>query len=479
MKKLAKINPLKICLVLFLLSIYFIELCKSQDADMFWIIANGKEILQNGILRTNPTSIVEISIVNQQWLYCVITALFDKFGYIGHIVFVFIQDCLLICLASYWLNSKIHDKYKSVVLSIGIMTICGYMINIRPQIITMCLLIAHMIILDKAQENKKWYLATIPIIILETNLHGALFLYHGVLVVPYLIKNKKINWYALASAISIIPLSLINPYGFGMIQYSIDALTSTAFKYVTISELLPTSPLTIYSWNILLGFGLFIVCAFMRKLDFKTIWYSSIILILSMHQIRHTSVIYLPLLVMCGQIFENLKLPEFKFLQSKDLRIISSLLVFVTTIIICFASLSCMLYSQSMYDMRYKDGTMFSYTLSQSIEDKDAKILSHFNNGGYLEYAGFTNVFIDQRPEIYVENDVLKDWSILTYGKDVLDHKVYSFEELDELMNKYEFDFVFAGRTLMIDRLCQAYPEKYKFIDTDNFYNLYEVVKND
>lgn len=476
MKKLAKINPLKVCLVLVLLSIYFVELCKSQDADMFWIIANGKEILQNGILRTNPTSIVEISIVNQQWLYCVITALFDKFGYIGHIGFVFIQDCLLICLASYWLNSKIHDKYKSVVLSIGIMTICGYMINIRPQVITMCLLIAHMIILDKAQENKKWYLFTIPIIILEANLHGALFLYHGILVVPYLIKNKKINWYAFASAVSIIPLSLINPYGFGMIQYAINALTSPAFKYVIITELLPTSPLTTYSWNILLGLGLFIICAFMRKLNFKTIWYSTIILILSMHQVRHTSVLYLPLLVMCGQIFENLKLPEFKFLQNKDIRLVSNLLVFIATIFMCFASFVCIYYPQ--YDIRYKDNQMSSYTLSQKIENKDAKILSNFNNGGYLEYVGFNKVMIDQRPEIYVENDVLKDWSILTYGKDTVENKVYTFEEMDNLANKYNFDYVFAVKSNVLDRLCQEYPDKYQFIDSDDIYNLYKVIND-
>ena len=170
---------LSIVLWISLLLIYSLFLLHSQDSDMYQMIANGREILANGFLYKNPASIISISIINQQWLYCVLIALADKFGYLGHIGFVLIQNIILVCLSSYFINTKIHNKNASGLISLLVLIFAsGYMINIRPQIITICLLLSHIIILEKAQKDKLW-LTFIPIIIiLEANLHGAVVLFH-------------------------------------------------------------------------------------------------------------------------------------------------------------------------------------------------------------------------------------------------------------------------------------------------------------
>lgn len=470
-----KLNITKICILTILISMYFILLVRCCDAsDMYFMIANGREILKNGILYTNPTSIIELPFVNQQWLYCILLALVDKFGYIGRILFTLFQDVLLLVLANYYLQSKIKDKFIAIVISLFILLPCFYLMTVRPQVITMCLLIAHMIILDKAQDNKKWYLATIPIIILEANLHGALILYHGLIVIPYLLKNHKINWYAFASAISIIPLSFINPYGFNIILYTIKSFTSTAFQYADIPELQSTSPLYPISFVILICMAMFFICSYRHKLNFKVCWYTGIILVCSMHQLRHISIMYLPLLVMSGELCCNLSLSKLTFFQDKDMK---KILTVFSSILAIFCIFNCIL-AYNKYDITKNDSVETTSYLTQYIEDKDAKILSNYANGAYLEYVGFTNVFIDQRPEIYVEKDILKDWYIFMTGIDIVGEKVYTFDEIKNLIDKYDFNYIFASNTSILDRVCKLYSNNYKYIDNDSCYNLYYVIKD-
>ena len=82
-------KTVKIFLLLTLGIIYLKFLIISQNTDMFFIIASGKDILNGNFYYNTYTN---LPIIHQQWLYSVICALFDKLGIYGHWLFVFIQD---------------------------------------------------------------------------------------------------------------------------------------------------------------------------------------------------------------------------------------------------------------------------------------------------------------------------------------------------------------------------------------------------
>lgn len=97
----------KLFYVLFLMIpiFYLMEriVCSVYDSDMYFIIATGREILENGIPHTNVWTIDPgQGIVVQQWLYAVILALVDKAGYAGFSAFIAFQFVIFTGLWMYF-----------------------------------------------------------------------------------------------------------------------------------------------------------------------------------------------------------------------------------------------------------------------------------------------------------------------------------------------------------------------------------------
>ena len=80
---------------------YLLErlVCSVYDSDMYFLIATGREILENGIPHTNVWTIDSSSgIIVQQWLYDVILAIVDKAGYVGFSLFILSEFCIFAAL---------------------------------------------------------------------------------------------------------------------------------------------------------------------------------------------------------------------------------------------------------------------------------------------------------------------------------------------------------------------------------------------
>ena len=448
-----------------LLSVYSLFLIQSQDSDMFWLISNGREILKNGFLYENPATIIQTSLINQQWLYCVLIALVDKLGYFGHISFVLIQNILLVSLSTYFINKKIQNKKISAIIAMIILVLSfPYMINIRPQCITTCLLLLHIILLDKSIEEPLFLLFLPIVIILEANLHGSVVLYHIFISLPFIIQNKRINWLILFSTICILPLSVINPYGLHGTLYVFKAFLDNSFGYVSINELKTLSIFSIYSIPTVISIVAVTYLAYKKKTNSYILFYSISIILLSLFRVKHLALCTIPLVYL---------LPELYILFKEKIKL--SLVLKGGGLLFLWSSLvlTIVLLTETI-DKRNIVSATTPITLAQQIPDKNANVYTEFNNGGYLQYMGFDHIFIDARPEIYINNDLLKNYSILSYGKNPITKQYYKLEELEKILDSYNFKYILCDKTSMINRICEL-NNKYQFIDTDGYTNLYIV----
>lgn len=208
-RKRSAILILICCLVL-----YIPLLLLSQDGDMYFTITSGKDLLNGNFntlshVRNNPAII-------QQWLYAVLLAKFDGFDYIGNIIFVLLQNILLWVISGIFIYNKTNDKNKTILGPI-ILTLLlkNYIINIRPETITLILIILELLFIDKYKETANMiYLAlVIPILVLSANMHQAIFLYHIYVLIPYYINNKQLDWKLILATPIYILCSLCTPYG--------------------------------------------------------------------------------------------------------------------------------------------------------------------------------------------------------------------------------------------------------------------------
>ena len=460
MNKLTKTSKILILLILSLLYLYF--LLNSQNSDMFFIISSGKDIL-NGNLYYNPHT--NLPIVHQQWLYSIICYQFDKLGIVGHFLFVFLQDILLWFVSYTFIKNKAKNKWSAIIIPIISIIVChNYMICIRPQIITMILLITELLVIEKYKETNKYLLLLIPISILEANLHQAIFLYHIFIMIPFLfdiMDNKlKIDW-KLVFMIPIMILStLITPYGINGTLFIYKTLQSNVFKNkIHILEVAPVEITSFIGIILLLMMIITGIALYKRIINKYIIFYVVSIFILTFISLRHSVLMLIPLLYL-GVLFD---------LEHKNIK------VSILGILLFFSSLFVIKKLGSNFNILTNTD---DYVICKEVINeipKDATIYNEMNIGAYLEYMGYENILFDARPELYTqplcEKDYFNDYSIFRYGIDLLSMPV-SDEIVKNIYNKYEYIITYknsyGNKILNTDN-------KYKLINEENkWYNIYK-----
>ena len=115
---------------------------QAYDNDMWFIIASGREIVDNGIPMTNVfTWLPNLSTVIQQWLPDVVTYLtYSKFGIAGICVMVALQIAALVAsllvLSRKASGGKMRLETSLILIAVSIPALGSY-ISVRPQILTM------------------------------------------------------------------------------------------------------------------------------------------------------------------------------------------------------------------------------------------------------------------------------------------------------------------------------------------------------
>lgn len=422
MKKILD-NKHYILLIISLIFIYTILLLLSRDLDQYFEIASGRDILSGNFYYSTA---LNRPVVIQQWLYSVIMVFFDGFGYIGNITLVFIQNTILWYVSYIFIYRKTNSNKKAILYPLLAMVLCAqYMINIRPQIITMIIIIIQFIILDiyKETNNKKYLFIMFPLLILAANFHQAVFLYHIFILAPYYvisIRNKKLDWTLIWFTPFYILCSLLTPYGINGFTYIYKALSSDTFDLVNIIEIRPLSYKNIMFTISVICIAYTIYLIYLHKSNIQLNFFVFSIFLLSLTSARHMSLLYIPVILVLIEYKNNTKLNTY-------LVYLLSLMFFI-----------CVWAIGMRFDQRIN---RINLDINTNLMEKDAKIFNYMDYGGFLEYNGYTNIALDTRPELYSKEE-LNNQNALIYGfiyeddtqKMVDDNYIYDIA--------YEYDYI-------------------------------------
>lgn len=432
------------------------------DNDGYFLIATGKEIVENGIPQFNPFFLEEgYRIVVQQWLWDVclykVQSWFGNYGlYIWSITFFLGAMMVLYQIAK---QKECKAPWIPVIFA---SFICINFVNVRPTMVTVLLLSLQILVVERFQKTGKG-LFWLPLLsLLEINIHSALWLMHFIFLMPYIVPPIKNPWIRFREwkfqpklLITIIPMFLVgflNPYGVEGMLYLLHS-NNSMMKEANILELQHPEVIEYAGVCILLGIGIVCWQLSKKRIVSNTAFYFFCGTLLMALLSRRNLVYFLFGVFMIGT----------ELIGRIEWRVPAGIMVILITLILSFGVLS-------LRDPFVTEDS--SYTPVKAVEylkgQEGARIYTGFNEGGYFEYMGFRS-FMDPRPELFFKSinkkaDVFRDYLNVREAK--------TDTSIEKVINKYEFEYLCANKG---SRLDSYLLRKYDAVVSGKGYRLYQV----
>ena len=460
--------------------------------DYFYMIPTGKYIVENGFIRDNIFNVNDMGIVVQQWLYCVYLYFISGFGKAGIIissVFMF----MLIIAVSY--NILLQREFKNqeafliIVLSFVFSGSGGYLSEIRPEAVTVVLILIEIYCIERYIKTcKPLWIYFLPIImLLEVNLHGSMWIMHYIALLPYVFPNVLNNVFKSCEftekhvkhmILSVFFMTLcmfINPYGYEMVVYTLNSFLSGTFNYVSIKEMTApsiASMLGCYIMLIIIGTVILICKSKIKSVSFYAIAGYVFMAVLAY---RNMYFLYFAVFYFSMEFFIALRGKEIDIDITKDAKLWHISVIYLLAI--GFVIFDVFLYNQTDNFM-YKNMPEKIISYLDENTEKDDVIYTGFNSGNYFEYAGYTNVYMDARPELYMKKvngnvDVLPEY--VKYGIYGYFDGYISDDEYQKYLDTYEFHYFVIDIELRLRDYLEQ-DDNYKLILEDNGFYLYEKI---
>lgn len=461
------------------------------DNDYYFLKATGDVILQERqIPDTNPFFVVKDKpFVVQQWLWCVICSIIGQIGNVGILIIQIIQCLLIYLLTAKIYKVKFNNKEESSsvdsslalpVFLISMWASAGLLINIRPEAITVILLLFQIYETEMFLKTKAIkHLMLLPICtLIEINVHASMWFMHFCVLIPYFLPfiNKKARTTFkpfIAGLILMIGSLFINPVGMKAITFTFDSFAMGTFKIMKNEEIKTLfKSKDIYPFLILLIILGFAVCIKKKLLSAEEIYISSGIIILMVSAKK--SVAFVPILSI--YLFPHLnglikKGFDYKVAETfiQKYKIIFGTLISLSIGINFFSlgvtPITLDIYSSSIINYKIRDMAekINVHIISQG---NDKRVFTDYNLGGYLEMHGFRNCYIDARPESYAfpntsameDSSILEEYSkLMCYYKEddsisnlVNEGKTYSNEIIQFILDKYRFDYLIVPQNTIL-----------------------------
>lgn len=437
---------------------YFVLSIQCMDNDGWFILANGRYILEHGIPYKNPfTWMKGLDVVLQQWAYSVVVySIYQWFKVPG----IFLFCCLLhvACMILFFKIAKLKqvDIKTALVLSSVMFLIGSSFLSIRPTFITVLLLLWQVYVLEQYRQDKKaWKLWQLILIsLLEINFHAAIWPFHFVMLLPYLvppIENIFVQFkpkdYSIKPFLIVIPMMaaacFLNPYRIDGIKY-VFLSYGKELKDAGVVEL--AAPSFQSSGLVFLLLLAVILCwiALHReeKIDAPFFYILCGTAIMGTMHLRNLIYAYFGILLfLCEMVRQNK--------QTVKRMIYGNLVfaVFLGTIAFAWSGISGKVLDYKQDDDVYSPVKAIAYL--DEHEEKDVKVFTEFNNGAYFEWSGY-KCFVDPRPELYFKK---------------LNHKADIFQEYQELITTTEPE--------KIDAFFDKYQCDYACVSKRSSLNLY------
>lgn len=477
-KNFIKDNKVLIVIILFLNFILMnLKYIKGlQAVDIFYLIPQGKYILNNGIYHIDPFSIHSgLHVVVQNYMSsCLFYLIFKVFSWNGLVLYTIICNAL-ICYLIYKICLLISSNNKSLSIIIIVINdiLLYYFLVSRPQLLSYInlLLVIYLLELYVHKNNKK-YLFFIPLIsILQINMHASLWIMIFLFMLPYIVEGifKKYNIKPILFIFLIsLVCGLINPYGLENITFIFGSFHN---KYMTslIPELYKTGFNTLWGtiFSIILIINSLIYIIFVNKkvkIRYLCLYLGTMILGLS--SLKGFSNYLLCSIFPFAYYFRNKKF-------NIDYSIISKLCNIFIIVLIIISSLLIVLKRNEVQE--YTAGNSYSFLLKYY--DKDDIILySIMEDGGYGMFLGVKS-YLDCRAEYFIKYnnkkyDILKEYFLLQHSK----------ININEFLDKYKFTHLLLNGGDIMFKLSEIKGYKLIYIDKEYEYKLYvreDLIKTD
>lgn len=434
---------------------YIILLIMCTERDSFFGVPSGRDILDGNFHTVSHLD--NFPMVIQQWGYLVILYFFDKLGYWGHVLLTLIQNIVLVILGALFIDKKVHDKkYAFYATFIGLIVSSVYLVNVRPETITMIFFIIELMLLEKYNETNKirYLLYIIPVLIVAANVHQAVFLYHMYALIPFMVIFTKVNdnpdsvktffkdykirfdWKVIAFTPIYLACSLCTPYGIDGSLYIVRTFMSNTMDIVNITECRPRFYFLPIGVSMLFMLGL-AVYLFMTNRSNKFVnFFSFTVFLCYSVSFRHCMLLIIPVIY----ILRELNVEKVK----------RTSIYLVLTVLCLYFGINSLRYDQPILNEEYGQWEV-------AMPDKDAKIYNIcFDVGPYLEYIGYTKVRFDGRIEAFSEEvsgvpDVLDNNFRTHVGRDPHTKEIVPDEQLLDIVDDY--DYIISYDSSYINRL--------------------------
>lgn len=437
------------------------------DNDRFFLLALGRDILNNGLPNMDPLSMHNIPFIAQQWLSDIIFYLVYKyFKDVGLIVLTYLLFALIIYL--FYRLCNLVNKNKYVLSTILTLIFSGFyliaFLRSRPQLFETCILIEELYLLEKyiSTKNKK-YLYYLPVLsLLMINIHASCFFMMFAFILPYILNIRtkytntdkyKVKPIIITSIIMLLT-GFINPYGYKSITY---LFNSYGFKEINslVYEMKPTTfnSLVGYMFFILLIGVILIYILLRKKIKVRYIFLLLGTLYLSLLHVKGIQYFLLVSIFPLGDVLSNYFISNNKSLPKKN----KLYYYFILASIIIIPVIN--LYNMGPCPSGESEPTKILDYLNELVKDKESiKIYTDYNTGGFFEFYGY-KVYLDPRAEVFIDSGVLKEYNQVETGE----------LNYNDFLDKYNFDYlvVDAGNIFTNQYLTTSRNTKYRVILTD------------
>ena len=429
------------------------------DNDSWGVLAEGREIVENGIYYEDQLSMHEgLNVTVQNYGFAVIFYfVYLAFGPVGIYIIMLILN-LVLCYLIYKICMLISNKNINLSLLLTLLTdllLSRWFIVTRAQMISyiiMMLLIYLLELYIKTDKTKLlWWIPLLALI--QINLHASLWPIILIITGTYLVgKGYKKKPLIIALVASFL-VGFLNPYGVKMMTF---ILTSYGVPeaHESIIELQPFNFSD--NFNILLYMvivGVILLYIFAKRQNIKLRWLILLFgfLALGINSIKGLSHLILVLLFPLAAVYKNVLIEKW---GTRKIRWMTA--SWAGMMAVCLIVTVAVIRIPQVIDGPSESMIEVMDTLdNENMDKKSLKVYTGFDYGGFVEYRGY-KPYIDPRMEVFVKanngkEDIFKEWYDLSNG----DIKKQDF------LDKYDFDFLI---TLESEKLYEPETDKYVMI---------------
>lgn len=439
------------------------------DNDGYWIIAEGRNILQNGfsLVNTLLCGPNEVTICHA-WLWCVgIAYIYDTFNNIGLFLFNWVILACIYFLCVKFINDRTNNLLNSILVTIIPFVVYSYW-NIRPERISLLLCLLECIILEQAIVNNKYKLLyLLPIIaVIEVNVHSSHWIIHLILVLPYIVptmirelsEDKLIKLRYIVVPFVLMLFSVIcNPYGLKVTNCLWTNIKNT--NIYPVNETRPYNVLSLSHVYLMIFIVLFVTMSCILKHNnkrYKTYDFYMMIgwFLFSLTNARNSvflAISYLYLMSYYIDCFSNYDIKKFinninGFVKSSLFMIIVCMLIVVIGVcyknVAKFTNVETVLAAttEGFDELQGRNVDKLYMQMLRHNVDTGAAVYTGFDAGSAAEFYGY-KPYIDSRHSYdrmseyvdIVRSDELKE--------PVANYKQTFDDKFENLIEKYDFDY--------------------------------------